>query len=137
MGSPRIKGNTLSLLVDGIDYWTDATSVTMDSQTTEFQLLCGRTETLRLRSWLDVDAIQSTADGSLWRLLWENQGRDVPFAYAPHGNAIPSTDHPHFTGILTLPASRPSLGGAAGHDTEQTFTVRLHIAQGPLRVTTL
>lgn len=136
MSSPRVKGNALSLLVDGIDYWTDASRVKLDGQTMELPLMCGGTQTLQLRSWFDVEAVQSTAIGSLWRLILDNPNRDVPFGYAPHGNAVPTEDEPHFTGILTLPGGRPALGGAAGIRTEQTFSVRLHIVQGPLRVTT-
>lgn len=135
MGSRRLRGNTLSLLIEGVDYWADATSVVMDSATVEIPSFCGPPKTSTLGSWLDVEAVQSTAPGSLWRLLWDNQGRHVPFAYIPHGNAIATPEQPHFTGILALPDSRPALGGAAGAKTF-TFTVRLYIAQGPLRVTT-
>lgn len=135
MSSPRIKGTTLSMLVDGVDQWADVTSCVLDGDDVEVTELPHTTRVKRLRSWFDVEAIQSTAAGSFWTFLYEHQGQDVPFAYAPHGNPLPTEDEPHFTGILTVPP--PSrLGGAAGTAVEQTFTTRLHIAQGPLRVTT-
>lgn len=136
MGSARIPGTALSLLVDGTDYWADATSVVLDGEDRAFDLLDGGSTSVRVRSWLDVEAVQSTAQGSLWRLLWEHPGRALPFAYAPHGNSRPSEDQPHFTGILTLPDVPPRLGGSAGRKVEQKFTTRLFISQGPLRVTT-
>lgn len=135
MSSPRLKGTTLSMLVDGIDYWADAVSVVMDGENLENPGICGRVDTYRLRDWFDVEAVQSTAAGSFWTFLYEHQGQDVPFAYAPHGNPVPTADEPHFTGILTVPPP-PRLGGAAGATVEQVFSTRLHIVSGPLRVTT-
>lgn len=135
MSSTRIRGTTLSMLVDGIDYWADAISVVLDGENEERPLLNGGISTIRLRDWFDVEAVQSTAAGSLWTFLYEHQGEDVPYAYAPHGNPLPTLDEPHFTGILTVPPP-PRLGGAAGRSVEQTFATRLPIVSGPLRVTT-
>lgn len=135
MGSPRVKGTTLSMLVDGIDYWADATSVVLDHEYRETQVLCGPPDARIVRSWFDVEAVQSTAAGSLWTFLYEHQGQHVPYGYAPHGNPVPTADEPHFTGVLLVPPPAP-LGGRAGRNVSQTFTTRLHIVSGPLRVTT-
>ncbi|MGC5584150.1 hypothetical protein [Ornithinimicrobium sp. W1665] len=135
MGSPRIKGDRLSFHVDGVDHWADATSVVMDGEDLEVPDMHGEVKLIRLRSWFDVEAVQSTAAASLWTFCWEHQGQTVPFAYAPHGNPLPTEDQPHFTGVLTVPLA-PRLGGSAGRTTEQTFESRFHIVQGPLRVTT-
>lgn len=136
MGSPRVKGNALSMLVDGVDRWVDCTSVVMDGEDlTIGPNLHGTVRAVRVRDWFEVEAVQSTAASSFWTFLYEHQGQDVPFAYAPHGNAVATTDEPHFTGILTVPGP-PRLGGEAGRKVDQVFTVRLHIIQGPLRVTT-
>lgn len=134
MGSPRVKGTTLSMLVDGVDYWADVTSVVLDGEDRTFDLFDGTVQSVRIRSWFDVEAAQSTATGSFWTFLYLHQGQDVPFAYAPHGNPEPTVDEPHFTGILTVPGP-PRLGGAAGRRVEQSFITRLYINQGPLRVT--
>ena len=136
MGSTRLKGNALSFLVDGIDYWADATRVELGGEEIERKHIDGRVETYRERSWFDVDAVQSTDPDSFWTFLWEHPGAYLPFGYAPHGNSVATVAQPHFTGVLILPDSPPVLGGAAGRTVEQTFTTRLHIAQGPHRVTT-
>lgn len=135
MGSTRLKGDALSMLIDGKDYWADATSVVMDCDRLEVPLFEGGMEIIPMGWWFDVTAVQSTGEGSFWLFLWEHQGETVPFAYAPHGNEVPTVDEPHFTGILNV-SSPAALGGAAGRRVEQVFTTRLHIVQGPYRVTT-
>lgn len=138
MGSPRLRGTTLSMLVDGTDFWADAVSVVMDGEDEQDTWVGQPTvpRPVRVRSWFDVEAVQSTDPASFWTFLYEHQGADVPFAYCPHGNPVPSPEQPHFTGILALPDAPPPLGGRAGRAVSQTFTTRLHIIQGPLRVTT-
>lgn len=135
MGSTRIRGNALSMRLDGTDFWADTTSCVMDSELKEYPLLNGSTTTVVVASWFDVEAVQSTDPDSFWTFLFDHQGESVPFAYAPHGNATPTAAQPHFTGILTVPPP-PRLGGPAGRRTQQSFATRLHIAQGPHRVTT-
>lgn len=135
MGSTRVKGNTLSMLVDGTDYWADATSVVMDNEPIPFQPFGGAPTTIAGHFHFDVTAVQSTDPDSFWTFLWDHQGEHVPFGYAPHGNEEPTEGKPHFTGVLVVPAP-PALGGDAGVKVEQTFTTRLPIASGPLRVTT-
>ncbi|MBB1482495.1 hypothetical protein H5392_01310 [Tessaracoccus sp. MC1865] len=133
MGSVRLKGTGLSLLVDGVDYWADATSVIMIPEADENDR---RYNDPRLNSWwFEVEAVQSTDPGSFWSFLWDNRDKSVPFAYAPHGNPYASPEMPHFTGIVEVPGPAP-LGGAAGRSVEHVFTTRLRIVQGPYRVTT-
>lgn len=138
MGSPRLKGTGLSLLIDDADYWADVTSVVLDGKDEELgPRMCSTVpEILRTQWWFDVEAVQSTARGSLWHLLETRAGAYLPFGYAPHGNPVADEDRPHYTGVLYLPNTTPRLGGEAGRTVEQTFTTRLHIAQGPYRVTT-
>lgn len=137
MGSPRLKGTALSFLIDDVDYWADASSVVLDGEDKDYELFGSPViHSRRIRWWFDVEAIQSTARGSFWTLLSTRAGAYVPFGYAPHGNTVPDEDHPHFTGVLVLPEAPPLLGGEAGRTVEQRFTTRLHIAQGPYRVTT-
>ncbi len=135
MGSPRVKGNALSFLLDEADYWADAVSVVMDGEDEPVRILMAPDASQRIAWWFDVEAVQSTAAASFWTFLYEHEGQAIPFAYAPHGNPLPTPDEPHFTGVLTVPPP-PRLGGAAGVDVEQTFTTRLPIVSGPLRVTT-
>ena len=135
MGSPRIAGVALKMVVDGVDHWADVTSCLMDGE----DVADGHEVPYRESWWFDLTAVQSTHRGSLWTFLWENRGQrgipaQVPFVYAPNGNALPTEDEPHFTGMVGIPGP-PPLGGEAGKDIEYTFTVRLPITQGPVRVT--
>ncbi|MEJ7633253.1 hypothetical protein [Aeromicrobium sp.] len=60
-------------------------------------------------AFLTLKAIQSTATGSLWRLLWDNPGAELAVVYGPHGNAVASEDAPHFIGIVKADG-RPEIG---------------------------
>lgn len=61
---------------------------------------------------VELTAIQSTATGSLWRLLWENPGQEFACVYGPHGNATATAEKPHF--LFTAKSDgRPGLGGEA------------------------
>lgn len=135
MGSTRIKGTALSMRVDGVDYWADVTSCVMDGEIESVRVMMAPDIEGHTAWWFDVEAAQSTDPDSFWTFLFDHQGESVPFAYAPHGNATPTGAQPHFTGILTVPPPA-RLGGSAGPRVEQIFETRLHIAQGPYRVTT-
>lgn len=135
-GSTRIRGNALALLVDGINYWADATSVILDGENmTVPATLCGPPQSVRLYSWFDIEAIQSTDEDSLWTFLLERQGEEFPFVYAPHGNETPETGKPVWTGTLATPDAPPTLGGQASRSRHhaQVFTTRLYIINGPHR----
>ncbi len=144
MGGPtRIKGDALKLTIDGVDRWTECTAVTIDQSDDgiEDDVFCFELPIHDLyRGWhMDVTAVQSTAEGSLWRLLFEHDVPDirdpwVPYVYAPHGNETPTGDKPHFTGQLILPQVT-LLGGQAGRDTEYVFSVTLPLDRKPRMLT--
>jgi hypothetical protein len=61
-------------------------------------------------------AVQSTQSAAFWRYVWENSGEeDVPYTIAPHGNAAPTADEPHFVGTLTI-GPKPTIGSEASTD---------------------
>jgi hypothetical protein len=61
---------------------------------------------------LNVTAIQSTAAGSLWRLVWDEPAGEFAVVYGPHGNAVPTVEKPHF--LFTAKAQgRPEIGKEA------------------------
>lgn len=74
-----------------------------------------------------VTAIQSTATGSFWRLLWEKPGTEFAVVYGPHGNAVPTEDKPHF--LFTAKSDgRPEIGGEARRTKEgQEFEYELEV----------
>lgn len=79
-----------------------------------------------------VTANQSTAAGSLWKLLWENPAGEFSCTYGPHGNAIATADKPHFT--MTLKADgRPEIGVEARRGKERgTFDYTFQVTAGPV-----
>lgn len=125
--STRIKANALSLKIAGTDYWADLSSVMLQSEEAASDVntfydasLGGR------RDWFfTVSGVQSTQDDastSFWRAMWAAAGTEVAFIYAPHGNATPSVDQPHFTGTVRIPAKGSfMLGGEASADGTFSF----------------
>jgi len=132
-GSTRIKGKQLSLKIGTTDYFADATAVTLendeaDNDTVTFADAAaggGRKYTLK------ITGIQSTDEDSLWSFVWDNAGTDVAFTYAPHANATPSVDQPHFVGTVTV-GPKPSIGGEAGTDTTFTFDTEWDVVGEPV-----
>lgn len=61
--------------------------------------------------------IQSTAAGSLWRFLFDNQGEVVEIIYGPHGNASPTAAQPHQKITEVKISGIPELGGEATKET--------------------
>lgn len=137
MASPRIKGRQLALIIDGVNYWADQTACVLDNEegdedtvTFEDAAAAGGAR----QYFLSLTALQSTAGDSFWRYCWDNTGEDVPFVYAPHGNAAASATQPHFTGTCTI-GPRPAIGGEAGRDVTYTFETRFDVIGTPALVT--
>ena len=129
MGSPRIKGRQLKLLVGSspaVDVWADTTAVTLDNEEAEDDVTTFEDAAApggARQEFLTITAIQSTDPTSLWSYVWDHTGEEVPFTYAPHGNEVASASKPHFLGTCTI-GPRPTLGGEAGRDTTFTFETR-------------
>lgn len=135
--SPRIKGNQLLLTIDGKDYWADCSECFIetgkaDKDTVTFADAANGSGDVSYT--LKFKAVQSTDPASFWSYIWDHAGETVPFVYAPHGNATPAADKPHFTGKVTI-ASKPKIGGAAGANTYD-FEGEWQIEGTPEKVTT-
>lgn len=122
--STRIKANALKMTIDGTDYWADFSDVTLQSEDASSDVntfydasLGGR------RDWFfTVSGVQSTESTSFWMAAWNDAGSEVAFIYAPHGNATASSDQPHFTGTLRIPAKGSFVvGGTASSDGTFSF----------------
>lgn len=130
MGSTRVASNRLAFVLDGVAHWADATRVVLDSEDAPDESLhWDPWDMSKRRLWFfDIEAIQSTAPGSLWRLCFDRAGQLVPFRYAVHGNATPTPDEPHLTGEVRITAP-PRLGGEASVRGSQVFEVRLEVSR--------
>lgn len=129
--STRIKANSLKLTIDGNDYWSDFSSVVMQSEdasadvTTFYDASIGG----RRDFYFTVSGVQSVEAASFWRAMWADAGSEVAFVYAPKGNATAGADAPHFTGTVRIPAKGAfQLGGEASADGTFAFDgVRMDI----------
>jgi len=94
-----------------------------DSDLTFLEAASGETKDYSLVA----TAIQSTAVGSFWRMVWDDPAGEFAVVYGPHGNAVASAAMPHFT--FTVKATgRPEIGKEASlsktrADFEYTFDV--------------
>lgn len=129
----RIKGKDLIFKIDAVDYKCDATSVMLEPEEPDSDgfTFCDAADGT-MQWFFTVSAVVSTETAAFWRYLWANTGEtDVPYVYAPHGNAIASATQPHFTGTVTIPA-KPAIGGEA--NATQTFEVRIDCNEEPTLV---
>lgn len=130
----KYKGKDLSLLIDSVEVNVEATSVTLESEEADtdavtFAELAGGTP---VQWFFTITAVADYGDTSFWSTLWDNAGSDVPFTFAPYGNATATTAQPHFTGTATI-TSKPPVGGSANE--VFTFEARLDVVGDPTKVT--
>lgn len=133
--SPVIRGKDLGITIDGVDHYCDIRSAIMSSEDGDTDAVTFCDPSGSRQHFFTLTANQSTADGSFWRTVWEHTGEEVPFVYAPHGNAEASADEPHFTGMLTI-GPKPDLGGQAGRTNVYSFETRFDITGEPELVDT-
>ena len=137
MASTRLTGKTLKLELDNIDYYGEISEYEFyqdekNSNTVTFgDAMSGKSGQDKLK----IKFTQSVASASLHQLIMDNPGKEnVAFTLAPCGNETPSADAPHFVGIATFPALRPSLGLAAG-DEDGTAEAELIVTQYEKKIT--
>jgi hypothetical protein len=100
--SARIKAQNIIFKIDGTDYECDANMIelTLGDAPGDVQTFC---ETRVGGEWaLQIDGITSGTSTSLYRILWDNFGTEVPFVIAPNGNTTPVANAPHYEGVAIL-----------------------------------
>lgn len=134
--STRIKGSALKLTIDGVEYWADVTSVSLENEDAAAGVTTFEDASLggSRQYYLTGSAIQSTEVGSFWEYLWSNTGDIVAYAYSPNGNTTASADAPHFTGTVKV-GPKPFIGGDAGATNEFVFDFRLDCQEVPTKAT--
>ncbi len=126
--STRIKATNIVFKIGSTDYACDANMVelTLDDAPGDVQTFC---EVRVGGQWtLSLEGITSGDDTSLYRVLWDNFGTEVAFTIAPNGNATPSADQPHYTGIAVFD-QLPPLSLVSNETTK--FTVALTVKNTP------
>lgn len=132
--STRIKGQALTLEIDGADYAADISSAVLDNEEASSDVVTfadvasggGR------QFFITTTAVQSTDADSFWSTIWDHSGQIVNYTFAVHGNAVPTPAQPHFTGTVKIPP-KPKLGGDA--NTTYTFESRFDCQEVPTKVT--
>lgn len=126
MGSTRIKGNKkpqLTIGTPGTDHSADVISWSIENEDADAGVVTFEDAAAGggVQYFLRGSAIQSTDTAAFWRYVWENSGeQDVPYTIAPHGNAVPSAEQPHFVGTLNI-GRKPTIGGEADASPTSAF----------------
>jgi hypothetical protein len=126
--STRIKAQNIIFKIDGTDYACDANMVqlTLDDAAGDVQTFC---EVRVGGQWsLQLDGITSGDATSLYRILWDNFGQEVPFAIAPNGNAVPTDDEVHYEGVAVFNQLPPL---ALMSNETSVFSVTLEVKNSP------
>jgi len=126
--STRIKAQNIIFKVGDVAYQCDATMVELTPQDApgDVQTFCEQTVG---QEWqLTLEGITSGDAASLYRVLWANFGATATFIIAPNGNAVASTDQPHYSGVVKFDALPPL--SLSTNDTV-TFSVALTVVNTP------
>lgn len=126
--STRIKAQNIHFKIATVDYACDANMVelTLDDAPGDVQTFC---EVRVGGQWsLQLDGITSGEDTSLYRVLWDNFGTQVAFSIQPQGNAVATTDAPHYEGIVVFDQLPPL--SLTSNETA-TFSVTLQVKNTP------
>ena len=130
----KYRGKDLSLTVDGVEFNLEGTTIVLENEEADtdavtFAELASGTP---LTWFFSVTAVADYGTGSVWSMLWDEAGNEVPYVFKPYGNSTASTSQPHFTGNVTIDA-KPPVGGTANE--VFTFEARLTCTAEPTRVT--
>jgi hypothetical protein len=126
--SARIKAQNIIFKIDGTDYACDANMVdlSLGDAPGDVQTFC---EVRVGGEWaLQLDGITSGTSTSLYRVLWDNFGTEVPFVIAPNGNTTPVANAPHYEGVAMFNELPPL---ALTSNETATFSVTLRVVNTP------
>jgi len=129
--STRIKAQNILFKIAGTDYACDANSVMLElgDAPGDVQTFC---EVRVGGEWtLTLSGITSGEVDSLYQVLWTNFGSTATFIIAPNGNAVPSTDEPHYQGTVVFDQLPPL--NLTSNEVVQ-FTVALRVRNTGLNV---
>jgi len=116
----------LKITVDGEDYTEEVSvcEVVSSASDSNFTPFGDASRGGKRAHGLHIVAVQDTAVGSFWDLVWDRTGEELDFVINPSGNLVPSTAQPHFAGTAKI--MEPDgvlLGGAADASTENRFEI--------------
>ncbi len=135
-GPARLKGDSLHMTIGTTELFIQASACVLDNEAADASVTTFEDAAAggSRQYFFQITALQSLAATSLWRYLWENTGEIAEYEFAPAGNAVPSTEQPHFVGTLKV-GPKPKIGGEAGATVTHTFDYRLDCQEEPVLVT--
>jgi len=125
----KYKGKDLSLTIDGTEVNVEGTSVLLENEEADndaitFAELNAGTP---MQWFITIEAVADYSATSVWSLLWDNSGSEVPFVFRPLGTGAGKVE---FTGTATITA-KPPVGGTANE--VFTFEARLDVEGEPVK----
>lgn len=134
MSGARLRADRPVLEIGGIALDRELVTCELVPQTSNADTLCQPWKT-EISDWkFEIEAVQNTANNTLWRMHWDTPHAELPFVFKPHGARPPSEDFPHLVGTLRL-ANKPPIGGAAALNVSFIFLAVLSVTSGPNLIT--
>lgn len=121
---PALGTRALKLVVDGNDFTSSVSAVTIDAAesdsdfTTFADAAAGGARVYRL----GLTLVQNPDANSLWRYIWDEAGSEQPVIVRPNGGTAASATTPEFTGTVII--SEPD-GTILGGEANKSGTARM------------
>lgn len=97
----RLKGNVLTLSINGTAYTAEFSSVDLQSEEAADDVKTFGSDN---SDWfMTLTGITSLDANSFWRYCWTNASTEVDYVLRPLGNTTPDADNPHFEGTVRIP----------------------------------
>lgn len=120
----KIGTRLLVLEIDGVEYdeETSTAKVTSGESDADFLTFADARRGGSRQYNLEFTAAQDMAAGTLWTLIWEGAGTEVPFLIKPYGNDVATVAEPHLSGTAVV--SEPD-GDMLGGDADVSTTAKM------------
>jgi hypothetical protein len=121
---PDVGTRALKLVVDGTEYTSSVSSVTIDSaeSDSDFTSFADAAAGGARKYTLGLTLKQNPDANSLWRLMWDETGTEVPVIVRPNGGTAPSATTAEFQGTVII--SEPD-GTLLGGEANKSGTARM------------
>lgn len=135
-----LSARSLKITVDGTEYNTQVFASTVEADDAESDSVTfAEAAAGGARAYtLAITLTQDMAADTLWTMIWEAAGTDVPVVMKPYGNMAASEEQPHFS--MTASIREPNgtlMGGEADANPLTRFETEVEwpLLAKPIRVT--
>jgi hypothetical protein len=134
-----LTARSLTITVDGTEFAAQVFAASVDADDAESDSVTfAEAAAGGARAYtLAITLTQDMAASTLWTMIWDQAGEDVPVVMKPYGNVAPSVGQPHFT--MTVSVREPNgtiIGGEADANPLTRFNVEVEwpLLSKPIRV---